>query len=141
MEGLFDLSSLTEENPGKSADTVSIMYSGVVDMRYGIPELLDAMELLDDNCELWITGGGNAVPLVRKAAKTDPRIKFFGFLPSRKELLLKQKAATMLISTRRHHRQCGGTRRNTRPAECQRFSMPCGLSTKRWLSKTKTANA
>ena len=103
MEGSFDLSTLTEENSEKSADMVSVMYSGVVDLRYGIPELLDAMTLLDGNYELWITGGGNAVPLIRKAAKADPRIKFLGFLPSRKELLLKQKATTMLISTRRPH--------------------------------------
>ncbi len=101
MEGSFDPSSLVEDVPEKADGTVSVMYSGVVDMRYGIPELLDAMELLDDNYELWITGGGNAVPLIRQRAEADARIKFFGFLPSRKELLLKQKSATMLISTRR----------------------------------------
>ena len=33
--------------------------------------------------------------------KADPRIKPFGFLPSRRDLLLKQKEAAMLISTRR----------------------------------------
>ena len=77
------------------------MYSGVVDMRYGIPELLDAMKLLDENYELWITGGGNAASLIKERAKEDNRIKFFGFLPSRKDLLLKQKSASMLISTRR----------------------------------------
>lgn len=101
MEGSFDVSSMVEEVPETNADTVSVMYSGVVDMRYGIPELLSAMELLDGNYELWITGGGNAVPLIEEKAKTDPRIRFFGFLPSRKDLLLKQKAASMLISVRR----------------------------------------
>lgn len=101
MEGSFDPSLIVEESPEKSADKVSIMYSGVADMRYGIPELLDAMDLLDENYELWITGAGNAVPLIEERAKKDSRIKFFGFLPSRKDLLLKQKEASMLISTRR----------------------------------------
>ena len=101
MEGLFDPSSLVDEEPKKQNEKISIMYSGVADMRYGIPELLDAMDLLDENYELWITGAGNAVPLIEERAKKDSRIKFFGFLPSRKDLLLKQKEASMLISTRR----------------------------------------
>lgn len=101
MEGSFDPTSLVEENPEKTANKISVMYSGVVDMRYGIPELLDAMKLLDENYELWITGGGNAASLIKEKAKEDGRIKFFGFLPSRKDLLLKQKSASMLISTRR----------------------------------------
>ena len=101
MEGSFDPSSLVEETPKKDDTTISVMYSGVVDLRYGIPELLDAMDLLDDRYELWITGAGNATALIKEKAKTDERIKFFGFLPSRHDLLLKQKSATMLISVRR----------------------------------------
>ena len=101
MEGSFDPSSIVEGEVEKSDDKISVMYSGVVDMRYGIPELLDAMKLLDENYELWITGGGNAASLIKERAKEDNRIKFFGFLPSRKDLLLKQKSASMLISTRR----------------------------------------
>ena len=88
MEGSFDPSLIIEETPEKSKDKISVMYSGVVDMRYGIPELLDAMNFLDENYELWITGAGNAVPLIEERAKKASRIKFFGFLPSRKDLLL-----------------------------------------------------
>ena len=62
--------------------------------------LLDAMEMLDDNYELWLTGNGNAVPLINERAKTDGRIKYFGYFPSRLDLLKKQREATMLISTR-----------------------------------------
>ncbi|MBQ7288439.1 MAG: glycosyltransferase [Clostridia bacterium] len=101
MEGSFDLSSLVEETVEKNEDKISIMYSGVVDMRYGIPQLLDAMQLLDDRFELWLTGGGNAAGFIKERALRDKRIRYFGFLPSRKDLLLKQKEATMLISTRR----------------------------------------
>jgi glycosyltransferase involved in cell wall biosynthesis len=76
------------------------MYSGVLDLRYGIKELLDAMNMLDDKYELWLTGNGNAVPLIEERAKTDERIKYFGYFPSRLDLLKKQREATMLISTR-----------------------------------------
>ena len=101
MEGSFDPSSLVSENIPKTSDKISVMYSGIVDLRYGIPELLNALKLLDNRFELWITGGGNAEDLIKEHAKKDFRIKYYGFLPSRKELLLKQKQATMLISTRR----------------------------------------
>lgn len=101
MEGSFDPTSITEEAVEKTNDKISVMYSGVVDLRYGIPELLDAMQLLDDRFELWITGGGNAEALIKERAQSDKRIRYFGFLPSRNDLLRKQKAATMLISTRR----------------------------------------
>ena len=77
------------------------MYSGILDMRYGISELLDAFDLLDDSYELWLTGNGNAVDLIKERAKKDQRIKFYGYLPSRQDLLNKQASATMLISPRR----------------------------------------
>lgn len=101
MEGSYDPSLLIDcSNIQKDDSKVSVMYSGVLDLRYGIRELLDAMNLLDDNYELWLTGNGNAGPLIEERAKTDSRIKFYGFLPSREALLKKQHEATMLISTR-----------------------------------------
>jgi len=101
MEGSFDSTSIVDEEPQKNPDKLPIMYSGVLDLRYGIPELLEAFESLDDRFELWFTGSGNAVPLINEKAANNPRIKNFGFLPSRRDLLLKQKEAAMLISTRR----------------------------------------
>jgi len=101
MEGSYDPSLLIDDSDIQKDDSkFSIMYSGVLDLRYGIRELLDAMNLLDENYELWLTGNGNAVPLIEERAKSDSRIKFYGFLPSRVDLLKKQHEATMLISTR-----------------------------------------
>lgn len=99
MEGSYDVSLLVE-GAEKSSEKISVMYSGVLDLRYGIRELLDAMALLDDRYELWLTGNGNAVPVIEERAKTDPRIKYYGYFPTREELLKKQSEATMLISTR-----------------------------------------
>ena len=101
MEGSFDSSLVVEEIPEKSEDKLPIMYSGVLDTRYGIPELLEAFSSLDDRFELWFTGTGNAVSLINEYAQKDARIHNFGLLPSRRDLLLKQKEAAMLISTRR----------------------------------------
>ena len=100
MEGSFDSSLLVDADKKSDDGKISVMYSGVLDLRYGIKELLDAMNLLGDNYELWLTGNGNAVPLIEEKAKIDARIKYFGYFPSREELLKKQREATMLISTR-----------------------------------------
>ena len=101
MEGSYDSTLTVQPDKTEKSDKISVMYSGVLDMRYGIPELLDAFELLDDNYELWLTGNGNAVDLIKERAKNDNRIKFYGYLPSRQDLLNKQASATMLISPRR----------------------------------------
>ncbi len=100
VEGSFDPSLLIEDAPKEENGKISVMYSGVLDLRYGIRELLDAFALLDENYELWLTGTGNAVPLIEERAKSDTRICYYGFLPSRRDLLKKQHEATMLISTR-----------------------------------------
>lgn len=102
MEGSINENDVVEVETEKNDGVVSIMYSGVCDMRYGIPELLDAFDLIkDDNYELWITGAGNAVPLIEERAKKDSRIKYYGFLPTRTDLLKKQKQATMMINMRK----------------------------------------
>ncbi|MHC1719597.1 MAG: glycosyltransferase [Clostridiaceae bacterium] len=81
--------------------TISVMYSGNIDKKYGIRELLRAIELIyDPNYEFWFTGTGNGVKNILDQSKTDNRIKYLGFLTSRQDLLLKQQQATMLINMR-----------------------------------------
>ena len=101
MEGSYDSTQKAEEVQPEENGKIAVMYSGALHLRHGIPELLDAMKLLDDNYELWLTGDGNAVELIRQREKEDPRIRFFGYLPTRQDLLNKQAQATMLISPRR----------------------------------------
>lgn len=102
MEGSIRKEDVVEVEADKENDIISVMYSGVCDLRYGIPELLDAFDLIKgENYELWITGAGNAESLIKERAEKDKRIKFYGFLPSREDLLKKQKQATMMINTRK----------------------------------------
>lgn len=77
-----------------------VMYSGNVNARYGVMELVRAFEHLDEGYELWITGAGKAAEQVKEAADRDERIRFFGFLPTRAELLSLQQKATMFINMR-----------------------------------------
>lgn len=101
MEGSYNADQIGQKQDGLADGKNVVMYSGVLDLRYGVPELLDAFRLLDDTYELWLTGNGNAVDLIRERAAADARIKFFGYLPSRQDLLDRQASATMLISPRR----------------------------------------
>jgi len=102
MEGAINENDITDEEPDRNEEKITVMYSGVCSLMYGLPELLDGFSLIEDeNYELWITGAGTAEDLIKERAAKDKRIKFFGFLPSRQDLLMKQKAATMLINTRK----------------------------------------
>ena len=102
MEGSICTSDMIKNNKNIIAgNKISIMYSGKIDKRYGIMELLEAIEQIDnDEYEFWFTGTGNAVKEVTERAKVDCRIKYLGFLPSREDLLQKQQEASMLINMR-----------------------------------------
>ena len=91
------VTATSECNTSKKA----IMYSGKLDKEYGIPMLLDAfMQIEDKDAELWLTGGGNAEDYIKECAKKDDMIKFYGFLPSRADVLMKQKEAMLLVNMR-----------------------------------------
>lgn len=102
MEGSIsskDIISRTEID--SSGNKITVMYSGKIDKRYGVIELLRAIQLIkNEDYEFWFTGFGNAVAEIEKQSKVDHRIRYLGFLPSREVLLQKQQEATMLINTR-----------------------------------------
>lgn len=103
MEGSFNDKDIELQNITQKTNYSSkiVMYSGLLDKRYGIIEYLNAIELIDDDdYEFWFTGSGNAELEIMQRSKRDPRIKLLGFLPSRKDLLNKQQEAMMLINTR-----------------------------------------
>lgn len=104
MEGSYDPSESEMGCPEKIKENSkkrAIIYSGKLDKEYGIPMLLDAfMQLEDKNVELWLTGGGNAEDYVKECVMKDRRIKFYGFLPSRTDVLKKQKESTLLVNMR-----------------------------------------
>lgn len=106
MEGSYNPSEAvsTTAKPTENVESSkkkAIMYSGKLDKEYGIQLLLDAFMQIDDpKAELWLTGGGNAEEYIRECAEKDKRIKFYGFLPSRDDVLKKQKEAMLLVNMR-----------------------------------------
>lgn len=99
MEGCYDSKAIIDTVPTEKKKV--IMYSGKLDKQYGIPMLLDAfMDIVDPEAELWLTGGGNAVDYIKECALKDNRIKFYGFLPSRGDVLNLQKQASLLVNMR-----------------------------------------
>ncbi len=101
MEGSINPDEQLPNTPCESPAEIIIMYSGGIDNKYGIPELLHAFEQIpDSNYRLWFTGSGNADQFVLEKARNDSRIKHYGFLSAREDVLKLQQKATMLITTR-----------------------------------------
>lgn len=99
MEGSYSASE--NKMLGVQTKRKAIMYSGKLDKEYGLELLVDSfMEINDENLELWLTGGGNAVDYIKEKASIDHRIKFYGFLPKREDVLILQQQAALLLNMR-----------------------------------------
>lgn len=102
MEGSYDVKEL----PNTITDNLdwnrkAIMYSGMIDLKYGLDLLIEVFKSIElPGLELWITGGGKDINYVKEQAILDSRIKYFGFLPSREDVLKKQREASLLINMR-----------------------------------------
>ena len=84
----------------KKEDDFVFAYTGTLDFRYGILDLLDAfMKIKRNDIRLWICGRGNSEVQVRKAISIDCRITYWGQLPHEKVLKLQQRA-TVLVNPR-----------------------------------------
>lgn len=103
IEGLYESGSediLPPIDINAYAAVRVILYTGTLDMKYGIAELLSAFSQIEDkNFRLWVCGGGLAAPLVKERALHDPRITYFGIVNKQKVKELQAKA-TVLINPR-----------------------------------------
>lgn len=100
LEGIFSNNNkdnkLVKKDNGKA-----ILYTGKLDKRFGIVDLLDAfMSIPENDYELWICGDGQDRALVEGSVLKDSRIKYFGLL-KREEVLTLQQRATILVNPRR----------------------------------------
>ena len=77
-----------------------VMYSGNLDSRFGLLNLVQAMDYLDDRYELWISGMGADAQAIETAAKDRSNVKYFGFLKDQTEVMRMQSQATALINMR-----------------------------------------
>lgn len=78
----------------------TILYTGNISNRYGIPDLLEAFSrIAKPNYRLWLLGQGDALDLVNKYAKNDSRIVYMG-VRLKEEIATFQRQATLLINPR-----------------------------------------
>lgn len=102
MEGSINIDELDKNNEETSPQNNKfvVMYSGNIDKEYGIVELINAFNYLDDHYELWITGGGKYSDELHKLCSKNPKLKFFDFIPNRQDLLSLQEKASAFINIR-----------------------------------------
>lgn len=102
MEGSINIKDIINESVAAEdkGDIFAVMYSGHLEERFKIQNLVDAFQYLERNFELWTTGTGNAVEYIKKIAKEDSRIKYYGFLPKREDLLNLQAKADIFVNMR-----------------------------------------
>lgn len=84
----------------KTTDKKVILYSGWIDQSFGIDQLIDAMEYLDDGYILWITGGGPYEAALKEKVKENRKVTYYGFLPTREELFKLQAQASVMMNIR-----------------------------------------
>lgn len=80
--------------------TKTILYSGGLEKKYGIIDLINSFERLpEQNYRLIICGSGDAEGDIIMSSKRDKRIIFRGLLP-RREVLILQKSSDILVNPR-----------------------------------------
>lgn len=75
-----------------------ILYTGTLDKRYGLEDLLLAFEKIN-NAELWICGEGDLKYTIETMIKRGLNIKYFGQISHEQSLIL-QKQARILVNPR-----------------------------------------
>lgn len=83
-------------------NTMSFLYSGVLDFRFGIKELIDAFKRVEkthNEYRLIICGAGNAATYAKEASKNSSAIEFLGVM-NHSEVLNLQQQVDILVNPR-----------------------------------------
>jgi glycosyltransferase involved in cell wall biosynthesis len=100
IEGIYDSKIPLVNEIIETSDSNIVLYTGTLDSRYGILNLLDAfMSIKDPNFVLWICGDGNMKNTILEFSVKDSRIKYLGQL-AHNEILSIQQKATVLVNPR-----------------------------------------
>lgn len=97
MEGIYNVVNIIPQNKREK----TILYTGKLDARFGIKDLIEAFGLIEDETfSLWICGEGLERAYVENAAEKDKRIKYWGIVEQSKVFEM-QRQATLLINPRK----------------------------------------
>lgn len=97
LEGIYNPVEVAPQEKRKK----TILYTGKLDVRFGIRDLIEAFKKIDDDeFSLWICGFGQDKPFVETAAQEDSRITYWG-LVEQKSVFEMQQQATVLVNPRK----------------------------------------
>lgn len=100
VEGIARNTCIHRPSLSRKSSPRAIMYAGMLNCKYGIANLLDAFESMNnEEAELWLFGMGTAVPEILKRAQNNSHIVYFG-QKNHEEILEYEKKATLLINPR-----------------------------------------
>lgn len=99
VEGIFHPENNNIVSINESKDKI-VLYTGNLDARYGIKDLIDAFLLTkNQDFRLWLCGVGDTIEYIQRVSLKDSRINYLGVLP-RNEIIMLQKQATLLVNPR-----------------------------------------
>jgi len=99
VEGIYNPADDIEPSI-KNNKKFTILYTGTLDRRYGVTNLVNAVHnIKNEEIELLIAGSGNAQSDIERTSKVDNRIKYLGLLP-RFEILKLQRIVDLLVNPR-----------------------------------------
>ena len=99
IEGIYQPENI-DTKPFQNNTEKIVLYSGNLDSRYGVLDLVNAfMAIKDPTYRLWLCGKGNTVNTITNLALSDNRIKYYGVLP-RKDVFALQGQAKLLVNPR-----------------------------------------
>lgn len=100
MEGIANDLQMINSSDEFKTDVRAIMYAGMLHEKYGILNLVDAFEKLNNpNLELWLFGDGTAAFEIKKRAHKNWKIRYFGIV-NREKIIEYEKKATLLVNPR-----------------------------------------
>lgn len=103
MEGIVPNVELTQQFLQSKEKT--IVYTGSMNKKYGILQLLDAfIRIPNENFKLLLCGLGNAESIINQYCERDKRIKFLGKVPH-SEVIKLQQQATVLVNPRQNNEE------------------------------------
>lgn len=85
--------------------TNTILYSGTLNKKYGVVNLLEAFKRIEDKkYRLVICGKGDSEDLIKQASLEDSRIEYFGLL-NNSDVVQLQKEARVLVNPRQNNEE------------------------------------
>jgi glycosyltransferase involved in cell wall biosynthesis len=105
VEGIVNSKAIGHKKKyeGRLNNIINVVYTGTLNEKYGIRNLVDAFKLIEkENYRLIICGAGDSEDYVKNACQNDSRIIYHGQI-KREDVLKVQKDSTVLVNPRQNN--------------------------------------